>query len=306
MRTRALRRRDWRILPAIALALLTGAGCGVAPFAWFRGGHGGEAPVSESSRSGGSAAAPGDSAAPPAGSDPTAAQAGAVDRAAALEAEGSFAAAESSLAVALAADPTDPAALSLQSKLDWRSGRHAEAVERLARARAAIDPFPPALSAALALHLAALGRGAESASAGATLEAPGTDWGTLGSALVYLRLRGEGFAAAGEAARHAARANPASAANHNNLGIALLYEGKPDSARAELLRASEIDPRLPGPFYNLAIVEKFYLRDDAAARGWYQRYRALSDEDPDGVGAALEEAQSAEPVATRNTEGSKK
>jgi Tfp pilus assembly protein PilF len=95
-----------------------------------------------------------------------------------------------------------------------------------------------------------------------------------------------GEPAAAEAARMALEADPASAANHNNHGIALLYAGRPDAARQAFLDALERDAALPGALYNLAIVEAFYFFDEDAARGWFDRYVATgSRDDPDDLSA---------------------
>jgi hypothetical protein len=47
------------------------------------------------------------------------------------------------------------------------------------------------------------------------------------------------------------------------------------------VRAHEIDPDLPGPLYNLAILEEFYLMNHEEAASWFERYWSLSQEDPD-------------------------
>ena len=52
---------------------------------------------------------------------------------------------------------------------------------------------------------------------------------------------------------------------------------------------------LPGPdrtyadgaAYNLAILDKFYLMDDASAQGWFKSYWALSHDDPDSLRSAF-------------------
>ena len=88
--------------------------------------------------------------------------------------------------------------------------------------------------------------------------------------------------------------------NHNNWGIAQLYAGEPKAARKSFLTASKMDPELPGPLYNLAIVDRFYFFDEEAARDWFRRYRKLSDEDPDGLAEIL--AADASPISE---EGSK-
>jgi Flp pilus assembly protein TadD len=107
-------------------------------------------------------------------------------------------------------------------------------------------------------------------------------WERDGSAVVYLRLRGEHFAESLDVARKALDARP-SAVNHNNYGIAQLYAGDPESARESFLRAHELDGELPGPLYNLAIVDWFYFFAADDARDWFARYRKLASDDPDGL-----------------------
>ena len=193
---------------------------------------------------------------------------------------------EPSLRAYLAAHPQDTHALSLLSKILWDAHRYEEGAALLDGARAGAASFPDELLAALALHHDALGHAELADSIATALESRVSDWSREGSALTYLHLRRQSFSDAEGVARKAVDAD-GSAANHNNLGIALLYAGKPQEARKSFLTANGKDPKLPGPLYNLAIVDKFYLFDDATARGWFERYRALSSEDPDGLAAQL-------------------
>src|SRR5690606_37932972 len=118
------------------------------------------------------------------------------------------------------------------------------------------------------------------------------DWERLGSVPTYLELRGDQIQEAGEVAERALEARP-DAVNLNNHGIALLMAGDPEAAREEFKRAHALDRELPGPLYNLAIVERFYFFDDAAAQEYFERYAALSQEDPDGLrGVFQTDAQS--------------
>jgi len=211
---------------------------------------------------------------------------------------------EAALRAALAADPYEPAALSRLSKILWDEARHDEAVALLEAARAGAPRFPDELALALALHHDARGDVEEADAIAASLERRLDDWARGGSALTFLRLRGDSFAAAEAVARHALQARE-SASNHNNLGIALLYAGKPEEARESFLAARERDPALPGPLYNLAIVDRFYRFDEAAARDWFRRYRELSDEDPDGLAGLLDVKVAAGDSAARPEEVSR-
>jgi tetratricopeptide (TPR) repeat protein len=139
---------------------------------------------------------------------------------------------------------------------------------------------PDELLVALALHYEALAAGDRAAAILAGLHADP-------SVEAWVRLRGDGFEAAEGAAKAALDTNPRSAVNHNNWGITRLYAGKPDEARKSFLTALELDPALPGPLYNLAIVDRFYRFDEESARGWFRRYRELSQDDPDGLAQIL-------------------
>jgi Flp pilus assembly protein TadD len=99
------------------------------------------------------------------------------------------------------------------------------------------------------------------------------------------------------------RDEPKRAANQNNYGITRLRAGDPDGAREAFQKAIKLDPTLPGPYYNLAILEKFYLFDDAAAAKWYAAYRARSSDDPDGLAHvfAAPAAGNAAPAAGEET-----
>jgi Tfp pilus assembly protein PilF len=201
----------------------------------------------------------------------------------------SLGAAEASLARALQRDPGYVPALSLLSKLYFESSRHEEAVRLLegaqTRANGAPDRFPPELAAGLALHYDALDR--LQAAHGLLDKLPARDDET-GSARVYVTLRGTQPDSAADLAERAVREQARSAANQNNYGITRLRAGDLKAARWSLQRAIELDPRLPGPYYNLAILEKFYAFDDDAAQRWWREYRKRSQEDPDSLRAAFE------------------
>lgn len=210
----------------------------------------------------------------------------------------SSARAESALKSALRRDPTYAPALALLSKIYYASGRHQEGIELLEEARtrpgAFADGMPPALLGGLALHYEAMGR--HDLAAAVVAGAQGSEAGQARSALVYVTLRGENPAAAGDLARAAVDDDPRSAANQNNYGITKLRAGDPKAARDAFLRAIEIDPRRAGPYYNLAIVERFYFLDDEAAARWLKAYRERSNEDPDGLFKLFEKAEP-KPVA---------
>lgn len=197
----------------------------------------------------------------------------------------SLARAEAALRSCLRRDPSYAPALSLISKLFYDAGRHAEGValleEALGRAGAFPEGAPGALLAGLALHHEAMGRH-DLAAAVVTGSTP-AGRGRANAALVYVTLRGEDRAAAADLARAALDDQPRSAANHNNYGITRLRAGDPKSARQAFLRAIELEPALPGPYYNLAILERFYLFDEVAAARWIEAYRERSSEDPDGL-----------------------
>lgn len=193
---------------------------------------------------------------------------------------------EPGLRAHLAANPTDTAALARLSRILWDGKRHEDGVAAIEQARAAGTSLDDALLTALALHHDALGHADVADSLARLLEQRVSDWSREGSAIAYLRLRGDTFEDSEAIARRALDANP-SAANHNNLGIALLYAGRPADARKSFLTAVDLDPELPGPLYNLAIVDRFYRFDEESAREWFRKYRTLSADDPDGLAELL-------------------
>jgi tetratricopeptide (TPR) repeat protein len=183
---------------------------------------------------------------------------------------------------ALERDPSYEPALALLSKAYYDSARFEEGVSLLedARTRRA-GILPVELATALALHYEALGRIDEAGAIAKSVEDRALDWKRNGSALVYLRLKGDDFLQSPEIARKALDADPSSAVNFNNYGITQLYGGDPEGAKESFLKALDLDPDLPGALYNLAIVDHFYFFDDERAREWYRRYRRISPEDPD-------------------------
>ena len=198
-------------------------------------------------------------------------------------------ASEASLREALSREPAYPPALASLTRTLYEQGRHGEAIELLGRVRDGSvtldDDDRSALIAGLALHEAAIGRETQARAAMAQLGRGGGD-AALGVS-GYLAVRSEDKETALERTAEAVRAAPRSAANHNNLGIALLRTAEPDAAQKEFERAIELDPALPGPYYNLAILERFYRMDTAAATKRFQQYWSRSQADPDSLYSEL-------------------
>lgn len=197
--------------------------------------------------------------------------------------------AEGLLRAALRLDPAHAPALSRLSRLFHATGRHAQAVEWLAPVQRGERPFADSeratLLAGLALHLDALG---EADAADAVLRSiPARERHRDGGARVYLMLRSGTPDSASAIADSQADAESRSAVAANNAGIARLRRGETAAARKALLRAIDLDPSLPGPYYNLAILEKYYRLDDEAAARWFARYRVRSSEDPDSLFAVF-------------------
>src|SRR5262249_52428546 len=194
----------------------------------------------------------------------------------------SLARAEAALKSCLARDPAYVPALMLLSKLYYDSGRHGDGVALLESARTRAGAFPDgvpqALLGGLALHYEALGRHDQAASVVADAQRSGS--GKAGTALVYVTLRGDHPEAATELAKAALDDNPHSAANQNNYGITRLRAGDPKAARDAFLRAIDIDPKLPGPYYNLSIVARFFFFDEEEAARWIKASGARTSEDP--------------------------
>lgn len=211
-------------------------------------------------------------------------------RAAQLEATaGHTAAAENSLRTALARDSTYVPALTRLSRMLYEQGRHDEAVRLLAAVRdqrvslRATDRA--AVLSGLALHEVALGHEDEARSTLALLGHGERD--EAAGVAAYLALRGSSADSAVKLTEAALKAAPESAANHNNHGIALLRSADPDAAAREFERAMALDPSLPGPYYNLAILERWYRLDPVAAAQRFQQYWTRSHADPDSLYAEL-------------------
>ena len=200
---------------------------------------------------------------------------------------GEISSAETALGFALQRDAAHAPSLALLSKVYYDTGRHEEGVHLLESAQATGPELPDELVAALALHYEALGQLDLSDRLATTLGSRLADWSKNGSAIAYLRLKGNDFRHSEDVAKRALEADPASAVNHNNFGIAKLYAGDPEAARKSFLTAVDLDASLPGPLYNLAIVDHFYFFHDDDARAWFERYQRLADDDPDGLATAL-------------------
>jgi tetratricopeptide (TPR) repeat protein len=200
-------------------------------------------------------------------------------------------AAEEALRVSLSRDAGYAPALSSLSKLFYESNRHEEAIQMLTTALAAAgrydDETRQILLAELALHQDALGRpdlARESVS-----EMPKPSLEQSRSALVYVVLRGQAPDSAGVLAEKALHSDSKSPVNLNNFGITRLRAGDLDGALKSFNEAIERNPSLPGPYYNLAILEKFYRFDDVAAARWFHTYWKLSHSDPDSLFGMLHE-----------------
>ncbi|MGH7741618.1 MAG: tetratricopeptide repeat protein [Candidatus Eiseniibacteriota bacterium] len=197
----------------------------------------------------------------------------------------SVAAAEALLRSALERDPGYAPALSSLSKIWFDSGRHEEAIRMLSAALDSPDRYDDEtrqlLMAALALHQDALGRPDLARAALAGMPKP--DLKQSRSALVYVRLRGEAPDSAGDLAERALHGDSNNPVHLNNFGITRLRAGDLDGANQAFIDAIQRDPSLPGPYYNLAILEKFYRFDDVAAARWFHAYWKLSHSDPDSL-----------------------
>jgi tetratricopeptide (TPR) repeat protein len=205
-----------------------------------------------------------------------------------LLAADSTAAAEAALESAVRHEAGYAPALSLLSKLYFESGRHEKALRLLEPVRSHPESYPEdvrqVLLAGLALHHDAVGRADLAAAA-----LPGVAGSKhAGPARVYLTLRGEHPDSAAGLSDRVLRDDPRSAVNLNNYGITRLRAADPRSARRAFLEAIERDPRLPGPYYNLAILEKYYALDDEAAQRWFRDYRKRSHQDPDSLSAVFD------------------
>lgn len=192
--------------------------------------------------------------------------------------------AQASLEQALTLDADYSPALLLLSKLHYQTGRYEHAVSLLDAALSRSTRDPDALRIALAINLEALG---EIEAAQELLAQCSQDPTLRPGAETFLSLRGDEYLESRDIAETALGADPESASNHNNYGIALLYDGEPEAARESFLRALELDPQIAGALYNLAIVETYYFYDLEKGRAWFERYAELQSDDPDELGAVF-------------------
>ena len=201
----------------------------------------------------------------------------------------SLALAESELREALALDPGYAPALSLLSKLYYESGRYSQGIALLepvlSRPNAFGEEARRALLSGLALHQDALGRTDLARATLASARLAGGD--ETESADVYVMLRGDAPDSATALAREVLRREGKSAVNLNNFGITRLRAGDLDAAQRAFKSAIDLDPTLPGPYYNLAIMEKFYRFNDTSATRWFGEYWTRSHADPDSLRAVF-------------------
>lgn len=205
--------------------------------------------------------------------------------------------AEAAYTKALAIDDGYPAALLGITELHYNQGRHAEAIPLLQSAinrTADLNSVPMGsessqvkLRAALALHYEAFGDAGAAEDIIRDLKRNSSGWNERNSLEPYVLLRGEDFRRASEPAKMVVTLAPGDAVAQNNYGITLLQAGEPDLARDAFMKAIEMSPNLPGPYYNMAILERFYLFNDDEAMVWLERYGNLATEDPDQLWQAL-------------------
>jgi len=194
--------------------------------------------------------------------------------------------AEASLRASIARDSGYAPALTQLSRTLYEQGRHEEALELLAPAREGRVTMSAkeraAVLSGVALHEAALGRDAEARAIVAEL--PGDEAAAVSSYLAARSAKGDSSA---KVAQAASRSGPESAALLNNRGIALLRAGDADAAQKAFERAIELDPSRAAPYYNLAILERWYRLDKAVATVQFKHYWSLSHADPDSLYAEL-------------------
>ena len=178
---------------------------------------------------------------------------------------------------ALGIDPGYAPAAALLSKLYYDAGLFEDGIDLLDGFLGANANAPDELRVALALHLEALG---ELDRAHEVLDGCSGD---VSAAQTFVTLRGDEIQPVLDTAKLALEANPKSAANHNNYGIALLHAGRPVEARKAFLKALDIDDKHPGALYNMAIVEAFYFFDEKAGHEWFEKYRKYASDDPDDL-----------------------
>jgi tetratricopeptide (TPR) repeat protein len=281
-----------RAAARIAIVALTCGtmGCGAAPIAWLRGGGGPETAAT--------------GRAPHGAESHDLAQLQALSAAEPAEpywpfrlgelhaAAGAMPEAEAALLLALTRQPNYAPAIALLTRIHYDAGRHDEAITLLERRlNSATPPLTSAeesaLGAALALHYEAAGKREMAERAAGSLSTDPSCTAAARASATFIGLRGDDYLGCAALARAAVEHDPESAANQNNYGITLLYAGDPEGARTAFRRALDLDSQLAGAHYNLAIVERSYFFDDAAARAHWAAYRKLGSEDPDGLAQAF-------------------
>ena len=122
-----------------------------------------------------------------------------------------------------------------------------------------------------------------------------------GSAALYLELHRPTATGPEALSRTVERSAGGDAAALNNVGIAKLRRGDVDGARRAFETALAHDAALPGPYYNLAILEQWWRHDREAASRRFAQYWRLSHDDPDGLVAVFGDvvAAAAKPEAGR-------
>ena len=198
--------------------------------------------------------------------------------------------AASSLQAAMALDPAYAPAAGLLSKMYYDAGSYEAGAVLLEDFIARNPGAPDELRAALALHLEALG---DVDAAEAVLAECSTNTRDIRTTRTFVSLRGADLAGAYDAAKRAVDDNSKSAVNQNNYGIALLGQGRPQEARDAFMKALDIDDKLAGAMYNMAIVETFYFLNEVAGREWFDKYKQLSNEDPDDLASVFGTAPTA-------------
>ena len=211
--------------------------------------------------------------------------------------------AEQALLAAIAAEPHHAVAIGLLAKLYYAQGRYAEGVEALRVAQEQPDQFEKSdrakLLAMLALLQEALGESV--AAREAVVRAHEASAREASSTALYLELRRPTAAGPEELSRTVERSAAGDAAALNNVGIAKLRRGDVDGARRAFESAIARDSALPGPWYNLAILEQWWKHDRDAASRRFAQYWRLSHDAPDGLVAVFGDvvAAAAKPEAGR-------
>jgi len=194
------------------------------------------------------------------------------------------------LQVTMDLDPNYAPAVALLSKIYYDAAIHEDAIVLLGDYLARNAGAPDALRAALALHLEAFG---DLDRAHAVLAECADDSGEVRATRTFVTLRGDELDSVLETAERALDANSKSAANHNNHGIALLFAGRPDEAKKAFLKALDLNDKLPGALYNMAIVEAFYFFDEDAGRQWFAQYKKYASDDPDDLASLFGDGSTA-------------